>query len=1183
MRRLIAAVLVLGVLVAIGANPPGQSTRGAPGKASGVADDAPPGAEEVDARILGWLLRWRWWHQTPQRPALPNLSDVSHDRLTVSWTPPESAVFEIVDYDVQYRAADGPTFIDWTHHGNATEATITSLAEVTEYLVRVRGMNEVGEGDWSAAASDTTLEHPDTAEKMFRKLVSPIVQSGCVHCHVKGGAAEHTRLLFVTDAQRHHEAMNLRVFETFLSGVEGRAETILDKIQDVTHGGGVQVEAGTDEFAAIERLLALLAEYVAADDGLGVFVYRLVGETPFSLAGLSVAKAGDTNGDGLGELIVGSENLEDARYTPGKAYLISGRDLAAADRANGLRNRVISLGDTAGQRYSWTTVGNDDPYDLVGSAVAAAGDHTGDGLGDVWIGARGRGDFAGEIYLVSQSVVAAMDEGNRQFGLTQVAGRSSTWVLVGEEAGDGAGRSIASADIDGDGFPDVLVGAPFHGGGAVYVVSGKSLSAADAMDGEADRRVELGTIAAQANSWKLLSEGEDDLFGIQVAGAGDVDGDGREDFLIAGPSTGEEKRRSAVYLVAAASLEGADGADGASDGVIQVGRIVNGTTSWKLVGEPGMGREGRLLAANDLDANGDVDLLIGSWRQDRQDANAYILAVSGLPAADSADGTADGVVEFERAAMEAGSYRLTGKVGTVLSIASMDFDGDDWDDVIVGAPYWNGGARFRPSPTEIYSPGAVYLLSGTDLAAAADESGSIDLEKVAELPKSWKVVGEWGMASDHLGVSVGAAGDLDGDGVDELAFGSPWQLVPYLDRGFGPGAGSVVVLSGMDLAAADSKGGTEDGVVHLNSLEISHLGGELAEPSIVEEYDDHVVVMNVPRAWSRINNLRFDYLARLFLTEYEDVFDYLMFVSNLPLSDPRFYYAGNFEHVSNADQGIGVRIRDHMAGNRLRGLIHFTYVGGIDYAGAHEVMHSWANFVLDVRYRPHWGFSSANGQLGGFDLDSLVDLGDGKYAAGRFSPTSNSVTYSPLELYLAGWIPAEEVPDVWVARDGRWTRENDDNGFLVFSAPNPEMWTVGRLVEEYGVRTPTHENSQRTFRAAAILMVEEEHPHTDAVLVDFAEEVRRFVYPGSDDHEAINFWEATGGRASISMGDLSKARRDESAVTQRTGDLPAIHRTRTASEQWRVLLTDKPLCPGPEPTTDRFDDSPGHYPPWGRK
>ena len=119
------ALLALGVLLGGGAYPGGDSARG--------AVDASDSAEELDRGTLRWLLRSRWWRQTPDQPALPTLSDISHDSLTVSWTAPESAVFEIADYDVQYRAAGASGFADWGHDGTAARATITGLAEDTDY------------------------------------------------------------------------------------------------------------------------------------------------------------------------------------------------------------------------------------------------------------------------------------------------------------------------------------------------------------------------------------------------------------------------------------------------------------------------------------------------------------------------------------------------------------------------------------------------------------------------------------------------------------------------------------------------------------------------------------------------------------------------------------------------------------------------------------------------------------------------------------------------------------------------------------------------------------------------------------------------------------------------------------------------------------------------------------------
>ena len=108
-------------------------------------------------------------------------------------------------------------------------------------------------------------QEPQTAEAVFRQLISgPIVQSKCINCHVEGGASGNTRLVFVTDANPDHEAINLQVFEDFLDEVEDGASYILNKIQGALgHGGGIQVAAGTDEYASMERFLALLGGDVA--------------------------------------------------------------------------------------------------------------------------------------------------------------------------------------------------------------------------------------------------------------------------------------------------------------------------------------------------------------------------------------------------------------------------------------------------------------------------------------------------------------------------------------------------------------------------------------------------------------------------------------------------------------------------------------------------------------------------------------------------------------------------------------------------------------------------------------------------------------------------------------------------------------------------------------------------------
>ena len=102
----------------------------------------------------------------------------------------------------------------------------------------------------------------DAVAEAFRTLASPIVQSKCVNCHVEGGVSGDTRLVFVTDADPDHLAKNLAAIMGLLNTVNDAtsdgADYILGKIQGVSHGGGVQVAAGTDEYADMQRFLGVL-------------------------------------------------------------------------------------------------------------------------------------------------------------------------------------------------------------------------------------------------------------------------------------------------------------------------------------------------------------------------------------------------------------------------------------------------------------------------------------------------------------------------------------------------------------------------------------------------------------------------------------------------------------------------------------------------------------------------------------------------------------------------------------------------------------------------------------------------------------------------------------------------------------------------------------------------------------
>ena len=107
----------------------------------------------------------------------------------------------------------------------------------------------------TATQRDSRME---TAQEVFRTLISPIVQSKCINCHVEGGVSGNTRVVFVTDDHADHLAKNFSVFETLVAEVEDGADYILNKVQGVSHGGGIQLASGTEEFSNMERFLGLL-------------------------------------------------------------------------------------------------------------------------------------------------------------------------------------------------------------------------------------------------------------------------------------------------------------------------------------------------------------------------------------------------------------------------------------------------------------------------------------------------------------------------------------------------------------------------------------------------------------------------------------------------------------------------------------------------------------------------------------------------------------------------------------------------------------------------------------------------------------------------------------------------------------------------------------------------------------
>jgi hypothetical protein len=321
----------------------------------------------------------------------------------------------------------------------------------------------------------------------------------------------------------------------------------------------------------------------------------------------------------------------------------------------------------------------------------------------------------------------------------------------------------------------------------------------------------------------------------------------------------------------------------------------------------------------------------------------------------------------------------------------------------------------------------------------------------------------------------------------------------------------------------------------------------LIVPTDITHKFETFVVMETSQVLLGNGELDYRRISKLLYRDYEDEFDLILIVSNVPskLQDTcSVGYSGRMNVIRNSVTGDGVtdldRGIDYGSAAKLKGIIHLASIEHIlDGTLLHEIMHLWVwNVeVIPTNFESHWGFSSVNGYLGGFDASSLVDLGEGKYRARWFRPNLKTEwgPYSPLEMYLAGWLPSKRVPDILIAEDAS-TYVERRNGTVVhrlfdgrFTSTGVSNWTIEQVIERIGERKPDVDNSQRAFRLATIVLVNEDFPLRNGdveLLTDHLELFTRneSVQDVSRGRGAYNFHDATEGQASM-RADLVSARR----------------------------------------------------------
>ncbi len=266
----------------------------------------------------------------------------------------------------------------------------------------------------------------------------------------------------------------------------------------------------------------------------GINGFALNGVAAGDRSGGSVSTAGDFNGDGIDDLIIGAyEASPDGRSGAGSSYVVFGTDSQIPNPFN-----LSTLNGLNG-----FTINGVSAEDESGHSVGAAGDFNGDGIDDVIIGAIGTVS-GGSSYVLfgSKSVMP------NPFELSAINGLNGI-VINGTAAGDRLGVSVSAAgDINHDGVADIIIGADEAdpggrtGAGSSYVLFGT--------DSQLPNPFNLSTLNG-VNGFTLNGEGINDRSGGSVSSAGDVNSDGIDDLIIGAERSSPNgvTRAGSSYLV----------------------------------------------------------------------------------------------------------------------------------------------------------------------------------------------------------------------------------------------------------------------------------------------------------------------------------------------------------------------------------------------------------------------------------------------------------------------------------------------------------------------------------------------------------------------------------------------------------------------------------------------------------
>ncbi|HEX4918590.1 MAG TPA: Ig-like domain-containing protein, partial [Limnobacter sp.] len=504
-----------------------------------------------------------------------------------------------------------------------------------------------------------------------------------------------------------------------------------------------------------------------ADVANGIGGFAINGVSAYDYSGYSVSAAGDVNGDGLHDLILGADRADPNGSRSGQSYVVFGKADGTAvqlvDVVNGVGGFAIN-GVSAGDRS--------------GFSVSAAGDVNGDGLADLIVGApfsNANGSRSGYAFVVFGKADGTTVQ------LADVAGGVGGFAIQGANVSDFAGYCISAAgDVNGDGLSDLLVSADYgdpngSNSGQSYVVFGK-------VDGAVSS---LNDVANGVGGFVINGINSFDQSGYYLSEAGDVNGDGLSDLIVGALRADPNGSNSGQSYVVFGKAEGA---------AVQLADVVGGVGGFAINGVNASDRSGRSVsAAGDVNGDGFADLIIGSGFADPSGDYSYVgqaYVVFG-----KTDGT---TVQLADVVNGVGGFAINGVSaynysGRSVSAAG-DVNGDGLADLILSAIYAGPNG---------YSTGQSYVVFGKADGLA------VELADVINGVGGFAINGA--NAYDYSGRSVSAAGDVNGDGLADLIIGSD-----YADPNGNYSGQSYVIFGStggsFSSTAVDYLGGTGDDV-----------------------------------------------------------------------------------------------------------------------------------------------------------------------------------------------------------------------------------------------------------------------------------------------------------------------------------------------------------------------------------